>query len=34
MNEGRLVMQRTREELVGENLEDLYVKYMTGYMDG
>ena len=33
MNEGRIVMQRTHEELVGENLEDLYVKYMAGYMD-
>ena len=33
MNEGHLVMQRSREELVGENLEKLYVEYMTGYME-
>lgn len=33
LNEGRLVMQRTQEDLVGEDLEKLYVEYMTGYMD-
>lgn len=33
LNEGRLVMQRTREDLVGEDLEKLYVEYMAGYMD-
>ena len=33
LNEGRLVMQRTKEELVGEDLEKLYVEYMAGYMD-
>ncbi|MFB3131748.1 MAG: ABC transporter ATP-binding protein [Rhodothermales bacterium] len=33
MNEGRLVMQRSRDELIGENLEKLYVEYMTGYME-
>jgi ABC-2 type transport system ATP-binding protein len=33
MNEGKLVMQRGRQELVGENLEELYVEYMAGYMD-
>lgn len=29
MNEGKLVMQRHRQDLVGENLEELYVRYMT-----
>jgi len=33
MNLGNLVMQRTREELVGEDLEKLYVEFMAGYMD-
>ena len=33
MNEGHLVMQRNRESLVGEDLEKLYVEYMTGYME-
>ena len=33
MNEGPLVMQRSREELVGEDLEKLYVEYMAGYME-
>ena len=33
MNEGHLVMQRSREELVGEDLEKLYVEYMAGYME-
>jgi ABC-2 type transport system ATP-binding protein len=33
MNEGRLVMQQTHEELVGENLEELYVEFMAGYME-
>ena len=33
MNEGLLVMQRSREELEGEDLEKLYVEFMTGYMD-
>jgi ABC-2 type transport system ATP-binding protein len=30
MKQGQLVMQRTREELVGESLEDLYMHYMAG----
>jgi ABC-2 type transport system ATP-binding protein len=33
MNRGRLVMQRTHDELAGEDLEKLYVQYMAGYMD-
>lgn len=33
MNEGQLVMQRTHDELVGEDLESLYVQYMSGYME-
>jgi len=33
MNEGSIVMQRTQEELRGENLETLYVEYMAGYME-
>lgn len=30
MNRGRLVMERQREELAGEDLEALYVSYMVG----
>lgn len=33
MNLGDLVMQKTAEELRGEDLEKLYVQYMAGYMD-
>lgn len=33
MNEGSIVMQRSRDELHGENLEKLYVEYMAGYME-
>ena len=33
MNLGNLVMQRTKDELVGEDLEKLYVEFMAGYMD-
>jgi ABC-2 type transport system ATP-binding protein len=33
MNLGKIVMQRTREDLVGEDLEKLYVEFMAGYMD-
>ena len=33
MNQGKLVMQRTKDELAGEDLEKLYVEYMAGYMD-
>lgn len=31
MNQGRLVMERSAEELKGENLEKLYVQYMAGH---
>jgi ABC-2 type transport system ATP-binding protein len=30
MKEGRLVMQRSREELAGEDLEQLYIHYVAG----
>jgi ABC-2 type transport system ATP-binding protein len=33
MNRGVLVAQRRREELRNEDLEQVYVKYMAGYMD-
>jgi len=33
MNLGRIVMQKSKAELEGENLEDLYVQYMAGYME-
>jgi len=33
MNGGKLVMQRTHDDLEGENLETLYVQYMAGYME-
>ena len=33
MNQGKLVMQRTKKELEGEDLEKLYVEYMAGYME-
>ncbi len=33
MNLGKLVMQRTSDEIAGEDLEKLYVEYMAGYMD-
>lgn len=33
MNLGELVMQKSAEELRGEDLEKLYVRYMSGYMD-
>jgi len=33
LNNGKLVMQKTKAELAGENLEKLYLKYMAGYMD-
>jgi len=33
LNKGKLVMQKTKAELAGENLEKLYLKYMAGYMD-
>lgn len=31
MHEGRLVMQRTRDELEHEDLEELYLQYMSGF---
>ena len=34
MNEGRLVLQRTRKELEDESLEKLYLNYMSGAIDG
>ena len=33
MNRGNLVMQKTRDELEGVDLEQIYVEYMAGYMD-
>ncbi|MBI2418340.1 MAG: ABC transporter ATP-binding protein [Ignavibacteriales bacterium] len=31
MNKGKLLMQRPGSELIGENLEALYLQYMAGY---
>ncbi len=31
MNKGRLVMQKQKDELVNENLENLYMQYMAGH---
>jgi ABC-2 type transport system ATP-binding protein len=31
MNRGKLVMQRQRHELEGENLEKLYMEFMAGH---
>lgn len=33
LNKGELVAEKTRAQLEGVNLEDLYVEYMAGYMD-
>ena len=33
MNQGKLVMQKSKEELEGEDLEKVYVEYMAGYME-
>ena len=33
MNRGKLVMQKTAKELTGENLEQLYMKYMAGHVN-
>lgn len=33
MNEGKLVAEKQQAELVGEDLEKLYVEYMAGYME-
>ena len=32
MNKGKLVMQRAASELVGENLEQLYMQHMAGHV--
>jgi len=34
LNRGKLVAERTQAELEHEDLEDLYVSFMAGYMDG
>ncbi len=33
LNKGKLVMQKSKEELAGEDLEKIYLQYMAGYMD-
>jgi len=33
MNRGKLVMQKSARELVGENLEQVYMKYMAGHVN-
>jgi ABC-2 type transport system ATP-binding protein len=33
MNKGCLVIQRTREELADENLEKIYLEYMSGFLE-
>ena len=33
MNQGKIVLQASREELAGQDLETLYMKHMAGYMD-
>ena len=33
MNKGSLVMKKSQAELRGENLEQLYIQFMAGYMD-
>ncbi len=33
MNKGKIVMLKKREEIENENLEELYIKYMAGYME-
>ncbi|MGD8781329.1 MAG: ABC transporter ATP-binding protein [Ignavibacteria bacterium] len=33
MNNGKLVMMKTKEELANEDLEKLYVEHMSGYME-
>jgi len=33
MDQGNLVMQKTSDELRGENLEQLYISYMAGFVD-
>ena len=33
MNNGKLVMKKSRDEIKNEDLEKLYVEYMAGYME-
>jgi ABC-2 type transport system ATP-binding protein len=33
MDEGRIIMQKTAAELVGQNLEQVYMKYMGGHVE-
>ncbi len=33
MKQGQLIMQKTRAELVGENLEELYMRYIAGHVE-
>ncbi len=33
LNDGKLVMERSKEELKNEDLQQLYVKHMAGYMN-
>jgi ABC-2 type transport system ATP-binding protein len=33
MNDGKLVMKKSRAEIEHENLEKLYIEYMAGYME-
>jgi ABC-2 type transport system ATP-binding protein len=33
MNNGKLVMKKTRKEIENENLEELYIKYLSGSME-
>ena len=33
MNQGKLVAEKNKSELIGEDLEKLYVEYMAGYME-
>lgn len=33
LNNGKLVMERSSEELKGQDLQELYVNHMAGYMD-
>ena len=30
MKQGKLIMQKTQSELAGENLEELYLRYIAG----
>jgi hypothetical protein len=33
MDEGRIIMQKTAAELMGQNLEEIYMQYMGGHVD-